>query len=239
MLKKSAPLPEHFGVFALSGDNLKELNKKELKDFNKEKDSVINQDSMPNLSAKPEMIVFSDSGIPLDKLKLVNLDAIKEDGNYQYIDYQIAPIEGKSDMKKLRVDAGLANGKYAIDDGSHKFWAFQVSNSEINENSAIQTAKLDMKPKPVSVTKPVETFVAPPPPKDSKSAFCNNRNVMLRSSPSLTASVVGRLQRGQTVYVTDTSSNYDWWNGINSNWAYVQLPNGKRGWVFHNFVTYR
>ncbi len=54
-------------------------------------------------------------------------------GTLKQINYQVVPIEGKPEMKRLRVPDGLANGKYAfalfdgfLDEGKHKFWAFQV-----------------------------------------------------------------------------------------------------------------
>ncbi len=245
-IKKNTPLPDHFGMFARKDDSLKELAKKELKDFIKEKDGLLNQESNPILNSKPEIIVFSDSGIPVDKLKLVSLDSIKDDGTYQFTDFQVSPVEGKSDMKELRVSQKLANGKYAfavfdgfLNDGNHKFWSFQVAGSEGAENTALQSASLGLKPTPtpVPVSVPVITVVAPPA--NASPAFCNNRNVLMRSSPSLSANPIGKLQKGQTVYVINTSSNYDYWQGIYSNWAYVQLPNGKKGWMFNTFVTYR
>jgi Bacterial SH3 domain len=244
MIKKNTPLPDHFGIFARKDDLLRELPKKELKDFIKEKDGLLNQESNPILNSKPEIVVFSDYGIPVDKLKLVSLDSIKDDGTYQFTDFQVSPVESKSDMKELRVSQKLANGKYAfavfdgfINEGSHKFWSFQVSNSESSENTSLQSASLGLKPTPTPPPRPVVTIAAPP--EDARLAFCNNLNVLMRSSPSLSANPIGKLQRGQTVYVINTSSNYDNWQGIYSNWAYVQLPNGKKGWMFNTFVTYR
>ena len=75
LVKKNAPMPDHFGIFARKVDSLKELPKKELKDFTKEKDGLLNQESNPILNSKPEIVVFSDSTIPIDKLKLVVLDS--------------------------------------------------------------------------------------------------------------------------------------------------------------------
>ncbi len=243
-VKKNVPLPDHFGVFARKDDSLKELPKKELKDFIKEKAGLLNQESNPILNSKPEIVVFSDSGIPVDKLKLVNLDLIKDDGTYQFTEFQVSPVEGKPDMKELRVSQKLANGKYAfavfdgfINDGNHKFWSFQVSNSESSENTGLQSASLGLKPTPTPTPVPVITVIAPP--ENARIAVCNNRNVLMRSSPSLYANPIGKLQKGQTVYVINTSSNYEYWQGIYSNWAYIQLANGKKGWMFNTFVTYR
>jgi Bacterial SH3 domain len=244
IVKKNTLFPDHFGVFARKDDSLRELPKKELKDFIKEKASLLEQESNPILNSKPEIIVFSDSGIPVDKLKLVSLDSIKDDGTYQFTDFQVSPVEGKSDIKELRVSQRLANGKYAftifdgfINEGNHKFWSFQVSNSDSSENTALQSASLGLKPTPTPTSVPVITVIAPP--ENARIAFCNNRNVLIRSSPSLAANPIGKLQKGQTLYVINTSSNYDNWQGIYSNWAYVQLPNGKKGWMFNTFVSYR
>jgi Bacterial SH3 domain len=244
LIKKDTPLPDHFGIFARKDDSLKELSKKELKDFTKEKAGLLNQEPNPILNSKPEIVVFSDSGIPVDKLKLVSLDSIKDDGTYQFTDFQVSPVEGKSDMKELRVSQILANGKYAfavfdgfLNEGNHKFWSFQVTDSEGAENASLQSASLGLKPIPTPTPVPVVTVVAPPD--NASPAFCNNRNVLMRSSPSLSANPIGKLQKGQTLYVINTSSNYDYWQGIYSNWAYVQLPNGKKGWMFNTFVTVR
>jgi hypothetical protein len=241
LLKKNKPLPSHFGIFARQNDALKELPKKEIKDFIKEKDGLLNQDGNPALTAKPEIIVFSDAGIPVDKLKLVNLDSVKNDGSYQFADFQISPVEGKPEMKELRPANNLANGNYAfvifegfLNEGNHQFWTFQITDSETAETASLQSANLGLKPTPT----PTPRIEIPPPP-GSRVGICNNRNVMLRSSASLYGSPVGKLNSGQTVYVLEISSNYDYWNGIYSNWAFVQLPTGKRGWMFHHFVTYR
>jgi Bacterial SH3 domain len=238
-INKKPLLPNHLGFFVRKDGGLEELRKIESKDFLSEKSDLFNQDSIADVSAKPAIIVYSDTIIPVDKLKLVALDSIKDDGSFQFIDYQLSPVEGQTEMKELRVPENLADGKYAyvvfdgyLNDGNHKFWVFQVSDNQSKETASFQNASVELKP----VSTPQSTVS---PAAEASSGFCNNRNVLLRSSPSLLANPIGKIQSGQRVNVVQTSSNYDYWHGIRSNWAYIKTPDGRSGWMFHHFVTYQ
>ena len=217
---------------------------------------------MPVSEEKPNFVLYSDGkDIPLGDLKLVQLDSIKDDGTVKQINFQATPVEGKSEIKKLRVPDGLANGKYAfalfegyLDEGKHKFWAFEVKNAPKNDNGDIaKELALSMKPKltaPDSNTNSNSTNTTivkapPPPPKPepvapagSRVAYCNSSNVVLRGAPSLEARKVSALRRGQKIYVINYSDNFDYWNGMEGNWAYVQTETGSRGWVFTPLINY-
>ncbi|MCA1557528.1 MAG: SH3 domain-containing protein, partial [Acidobacteria bacterium] len=63
-------------------------------------------------------------------------------------------------------------------------------------------------------------------------------NVVLRATPSLNGERIGKLSKGQRLWVIELSSNYDTWRGVTANWAYVQPENSAvRGWVFTYFVS--
>lgn len=95
------------------------------------------------------------------------------------------------------------------------------ANTEVKKNSPTPT------PKP-KVSAPVGSTVA----------YCNSNNVVVRSSPSLNASKVNSLKKGEKVFVIEESDNYDEWKGTEANWAYIQKENGERGWVFTPFISY-
>lgn len=155
---------------------------------------------------------------------------------------------------------GLANGKYAfalldgfLDQGKHKFWAFQVKNSAKADNGDLARAlTLSLKPKvetPANINianantaTVVKAAPTPKPepmvPAGARVAYCRSSNVIMRGAPSLTAKKINGLRRGQKIYVINYSDNYDYWNGMEGNWAYVQTESGGRGWVFSPLITY-
>lgn len=256
-------LPDHLGMFVQNKEknNLAELSKYDSANAVQAKEELLKNETLPAVEDKPNFILYSDGkDIPLGDLKLVQLDSIKDDGTVKQINFQAAPIEGKSEIKKLRVPDGLANGKYAfalfvgfLDEGKHKFWAFEVKNAQKNDNGDLAKAfSLSMKPKqtaPASNSNSDSTNTtivkAPPTPKPepiapagSRVAYCNSSNVVMRGSPSLTAKKVSALRRGQKIYVINYSDNYDYWNGMEGNWAYVQTESGSRGWVFTPLIGY-
>jgi hypothetical protein len=256
--------PEHLGLFLMNkeANNLTELSKQDAKNGVQTKDDLLKNELLPATDDKPNIILYSDGkDIPLVDLKLVQLDTIKDDGTLKQIYFQAVPVEGKPEMKRLRVPEGLANGKYAfalfdgfLDEGKHKFWAFQVKNAPKSDNGELAKAMtLSMKPKtaPASETNTTPantttTVVKTPPvskpepvaPAGAQIAYCGSSNVVVRSSPSLTARKISSLRRGQKVYVLNYSSNYDYWNGMEGNWAYVQTESGGRGWVFSPLLSY-
>ncbi len=256
-------LPDHLGLFLMNkeANNLSELPKQDSTNAVQTKDDLLKNESLPTTDDKPNVILYSDGkDIPIGDLKLVQLDTIKDDGSLKQINFQAVPVEGKTEMKRLRIPDGLANGKYAfalfdgfLDEGKHKFWAFQVKNAAKTDNGELAKAlTLSMKPKTVSPSNTntsnanTTTFVkvAPTPkpepiaPAGSRVAYCASTNVIMRGAPSLTARKVNGLRRGQKVYVINYSDNYDSWNGMEGNWAYVQTESGGRGWVFSPLISY-
>ena len=98
--------------------------------------------------------------------------------------------------------------------------------------SPTPTPKTEKTPEP-------EKKVEPPP--NSTVAYANTANVVLRSGPSQSSSKVGTIAKGQKLFIIKYSDNWEWFvtrdgREIESNYAYVQTENGKRGWVFAAFI---
>ena len=249
-------LPDHLGMFLQNKDktNLTEIGKQDYGNAVQAKTDLLKNDALPVAEDKPNLFLYADAKeIPLGDLKLVQLDSIKEDGTAKQINYQAAPVEGKPDIKRLRVPDGLANGKYAfalfdgfLDEGKHKFWAFQVKDAQKSDNGDLAKAfSLSLKPKTTAApsntnsatTEKVEK-VAPTPkpapvaPSGAQVAYCKSNNIVMRSSPGLNAKKINALKRGQKIYIINYSDNTDYWNGMEGSWAYIQTESGGRGWVF-------
>ena len=258
-------LPDHLGLFLVNKEtnNFAELSKQDSMNAVTTKDDLLKNDALPATDDKPNVILYSDGkDIPIGDLKLVQLDTIKDDGTLKHLNFQAAPVEGKSEMKRLRVPDGLANGKYAfalfdgfLDEGKHKFWAFQVKNATKTDNGDLGKAlTLSMKPKTASPTPNTNSAIstnattvvkaaptpkpAPVAPAGSQVAYCASSNVIMRGSPSLSGRKINNLRRGQKIYIINYSDNYDSWNGMEGNWAYVQTESGGRGWVFAPLISY-
>lgn len=250
-------LPDHLGMFIQNKDknNLTEIGKQDYNNVVQAKDDLLKNESLPVAEDKPNLLLFYDSKeVPLGDLKLVQIDSIKDDGSLKQINYQAAPVDNKPEIKRLRVPDGLATGKYAfalfdgfLDEGKHKFWAFQVKNAPKLDNGDLAKAMtLSLKPKTTvlqqnsnstAIDKPAPTpKPAPSAPSGAQVAYCKSNNIVLRSSPSLTARKVSALKRGQKIYIINYSENYDYWNGMEGNWAYIQTENGSRGWVFSPLI---
>ncbi|MGI8788643.1 MAG: SH3 domain-containing protein [Pyrinomonadaceae bacterium] len=263
LLNKPSPsnaeiLPDHLGMFVQNKDknNLIEISKQDSTNALQTKDDLLKNDSLPATDDKPNLILYADGkDVPVSDLKLVQIDSIKNDGTLKQINFQASPVDGKPEMKHLRVPDGLANGVYAfalldgfLDEGKHKFWAFQVKNaaksdngdlakavtlsikskqSDTATNSNIGAANSNVAVKPVAAPKP-ETVA----PAGAQVAYCNSNSVVVRNAPSLTARKISALRRGQKIYIINYSNNTNYWNGMEGNWAYIQTENGGRGWVF-------
>lgn len=260
-------LPDHLGMFVQSGDKktVSEIGKQDYANALLAKDDLMKTDALPVAENKPNLILYSDGkDLPLADLKLVQIDTIKDDGSLKQINFQASPVEGKPEMKRLRIPDGLANGKYAfalfdgfLDEGKHKFWAFEVKNAEKSDNgdlAKVITVLPKPKPSPTPIPNPpppnnsnkkdtdfIETTPSKPKVTPSSSggyAFCRTNNVVLRSAPSLTAAKVDGLYRGQRLSVLNESDNYSTWRGLTGNWVYVETDNGQRGWVFSPLLRY-
>ena len=256
-------LPDHLGMFVQNAEktSVEELRKQDFTNALEGKDKILKDESMPAAESRPNVILYSDGkDIPFNDLRLIQLDSVKTDGTLKQLDFRVTPVEGKPEMKRLWVGENLAKGKYAFaildgsfDDGKHKFWVFQVKNSDRTDNANLAkevsvTLKNKSNSSPSSnsntsantditkVTPTPKPTVAPPV--GSRTAYAATNNVVVRSSPSLTGSKVSGLRRGQKVYVVGASNNYDYWNGLEGNWLNIQTESGQRGWVFSPLVNY-
>ncbi len=260
----SEVLPDHLGFFLRDADNKKliEIKQKDAVNALDEREKLLNDNALTPYTENSTFILYLDAkDVPLIDLKLIRLDSLKDDGNVAQLDFQAVPVEGKPLMKSLRLPNGIADGKYAFalfngfaNDGNHKFWAFQVKDSGKSNNDDIaRNAVISMKDakksddsassKPAddseNSAEPVkkkESKVAPP--SGSSVAYCNGNDVLLRAQPSLTGKKIGKLSKGQRIYIMYYSENYDVWRGTTANWAYIQTESGGRGWVFTPFVYF-
>lgn len=250
-------LPDHFGMFVKNPDksNLTEIGKQDFSNAVQARDDLLKNDALPVAEDKPNLFLYADTKeVPLGDLKLILIDSIKDDGSLKQLNFQAAPVDGKPEIKRLRVPEGLANGKYAfalfdgfLDEGKHKFWAFQVKNAQKSDNGELAKAfTLSMKPKtnalPANANTATNSNPAPTPkpapsaPAGAQVAYCKSNNIVMRNSPNLNAKKINALKRGQKIYIIEYSDNYDYWNGMEGNWAYVQTENGSRGWVFSPLI---
>jgi hypothetical protein len=253
-------LPEHLGMFVQSRekDKVSEVKKQDFTNAFEGAEKLLKDDTLVAAEEKPNLILYSDGkDVPLNDLRLIRLDTIKSDGNLKQLDFQAAPIENKPEMKRIRIPDGLANGKYAfavldgyLDEGKHKFWAFEVKNaSKSNSDSDLKSTTVSIKPKQQNtatnsanpaVPQMPKTIVPPPP--GATVAHLALGNVVLRSGPSQTSAAIGKLSGGQTVYIIGYSDTYETFTSqktgqtYNSNYAQVQTESGRRGWIFRAFL---
>jgi hypothetical protein len=159
-------------------------------------------------------------------------------------------------MKQIKIPDGLPSGKYALalmkdylNEGNHKFWPFQVKEGAPAPSSSPQVAMMQVKSNPSTVPGSPSTPTATPrpsapppstPPTTSGTlAYCNDDNVVLRGTPSLTGPKVNKLMRGQKLWAIGRSSNKSSWGGVTSDWTHVQLyDRSQTGWVFSPFISY-
>lgn len=256
---KSETLPTHLGMFVQSSDKDKvdEIKKKDFANALVAKDELLNDDALPGAEGNPNLLLYSDSKeISLNDLRLIQLDTIKPDGSMKQLDFQAAPVDGKPDIKRIRIPDGLANGKYAfaildgdLDDGKHKFWAFQIKNSEkSNNDSTLESFNVSLKPKdkPTTTTSTnnqvVQKAIVPQPAGTSVHRL-NIGNVVLRSGPSQSYPPNGNnLPAGHRVYVFGYSSESETFINkrgkvYNSNYAEVLTESGRRGWIYAAFIN--
>lgn len=242
-------LPDHLGMFVQSPDKSRvdELKKIDMGNAVEGKDNLLKDEGLPVLDPNPTLILYSDGKeVPISDLRLIQLDTIKGDGTFSQIDFQASPVESKPEMKRIKVPAGLANGKYAfalidgfLNEGKHKFWAFQVRNTAkpSNDGSSLHAASVAVKPTPTptpAVKSPTPTPAAPPP--GATVAYTSTGNLVLRTGPSQDAAKLRNLKHGEKVYILRYSENTEVFDGIESKFAYVQTENGQTGWVFAAFL---
>lgn len=255
-------LPAHFGLFFQNQEKnaVSEIKKQDFTSVTAAKDEIMKNESLPSLPAKPNFVLYAENkDIPHDELKLIQFDSIKEDGSLKQLDIQVAPVEGKPEMKRIRTPENIANGKYAFalfngffDEGKHKFWAFSVKNSEKSDNGELaKNITLNLKPKDEKQQSPPaqtdnqkkELSEAPPPqtasvppPAGARIGFLTQGNVVMRAAPTQYSAKIGGFKSGQKVYIINYSGNYESFKHLYSNYAYVQTESGKRGWVYAAFL---
>lgn len=180
-------LPSHLGMFVQSDakDKVDEIKRQDFTNAIEARTAITKDGSLPYLVAQPSLILYADSkDIPVNDVRLVQLDTLKDDGTMKTLDFQVAPIDGKNDMKRIRIPTQLATGKYAFtffdgyfNEGKHKFWPFQVKDSAKTDNGdALKAWSVGPKPKtpaaaappsqapPTTSTTGSSTAVPPPMP---------------------------------------------------------------------------
>lgn len=249
--KKSSSLPDHFGIYYSKQNGLTELRLREFKSALKGRDELQEDSSLPTVEANPTLLFYYENQmVQSSELKLIKIDSIKDDGKIEYWDYQISPLEGKPEIKQIKIKDGLPKGKFALallkdylDEGTHKFWAFEIKEGA-ETSLPPQIIALDLKPAPVSTPTPTPTpdipkpTPTPPPfPDNAQMGVCNDSNVIIRAAPTQNSAKIGRLDKGNKVAILQYSSNQETWRGITSNFVYIQKRDGKRGWVFGAFIS--
>lgn len=251
---ESEKLPDHLGMFVQSDakDRVDEIRRQDFANATEARNNLM-KGELSTVTSRPNLILYADSrDVPINDMRLVQLDTIKDDGSMKTLDFQVAPVDGKPEMKRIRVPVDMASGRYAFalfdgyfNEGKHKFWPFQVrDSSKSNNDDLLKATSVSLKPKATSSPAATKT-VAPPPanvattvpaPADGTAAIVKTR-IKLRSGPTQFANnQIGSLRPGQRVYILDYSTNVETFNGITARYAYVQTESGKRGWAFAAFL---
>ncbi len=239
LLKKTEILPQTVGMFVQSKDKDKvdEIKKQDFTNAVDGKDKLLKDEGLTKVENNQNLILFTDEKeFKTSDLRLVQLDTIKPDGNLKQIDFQTESNADKAEIKRVKLPENLANGKYAfavlegfLDDGKHKFWAFQVTNSDkANNDSILKTSTVSLKSKDKKKgDKTPET-----PPTVESYVYPKSNGTILRSEPSLTASKVDTLSSSDRLFVIKISDNTTVWRKITGYWANVKTDDGTTGWVF-------
>ena len=240
LIAKTEVLPEQVGMFVQSKekDKIDEIKKQDFANALEGKDKLLKDESLTKVEGSPNLVLYADEkDFKTSDLHLIQLDTIKPDGSLKQIDFQTAPLENKAEIKRIQLPEGLANGKYAfailegfLDDGKHKLWAFQVTNSEkTNNDSILKAANISLKSKDnkKKTDKTPET-----PPTVESYVYPKSSSVILRSEPSLTANKIDTLSSSERLYVIKISDNTTTWRNITGYWANVKTDDGTTGWVF-------
>ncbi|MBK6725433.1 MAG: hypothetical protein IPG58_19875 [Acidobacteria bacterium] len=199
-------LPSHLGMFVQSDskDKVDEIRRQDFTNAIEARAALTKDGSLPYLIAQPNLILYADGkDTPVNDVRLVQLDTLKDDGTMKTLDFQVAPIDGKNDMKRIRIPTQLATGKYAFiffdgyfNEGKHKFWPFQVKDSAKTDNGdALKAWSVGPKPKtlaaapapqaPSNPTSSVATAMPPMPPGPPRTGLrsVNGNGVRVRTGP--------------------------------------------------------
>jgi hypothetical protein len=232
-------------------DRIDEIRRQDFANAAEGRNNLMKGD-LSTVTSRPNLILYADSrDIPVNDMRLVQLDTIKDDGSMQTLDFQVAPVDGKPEMKRIRVPEQIASGRYAFalfdgyfNEGKHKFWPFQVrDSSKASNDDLLKAASVSLRPKaapPPATTKiagPPANVAASVPPPDGGTAATVKTRIKLRSGPTQFANnQIGILGPGQRVYILDYSTNVETFHGITSRYAYVQTDRGLRGWAFAAYL---
>jgi len=242
-------LPDHLGFFVRSapGQTPVEVRRVDSANSIEARDAILADPEIQKLAAQPEFILYADPAeTPLSDVKLVRIDAIADDGKVKRADYQAAIVDDKPAMKRIMLPQPLPSGKYAFalfsgyfNEGRHKFWPFEIPAGDEQGLKFEQELALDVKPTQAPAKPDVTKPESVPIPAGATIAYCKNRDVWLRRSPALEdKGKIALLRLRQKVYVMRYSENTSVWNGITSNWAFVQTEAGKQGWVFNALLDH-
>ncbi len=239
LLVKKEILPQTVGMFVQTKDKDKidEIKKQDFTNAVDAKDKLLKDEGLTKVENNQTLLLFTDEKeFKTSELRLIQLDTIKPDGNLKQIDFQTESVADKAEIKRVKLPENLANGKYAfavldgfLDEGKHKFWAFQVTNSDKANNDAI------LKPStvaPKSKDKKKSDKTPETPPTVESYVYPKSNGTILRSEPSLTASKVDTLTSSDRLYVIKISDNTTVWRKITGYWANVKTDDGTTGWVF-------
>lgn len=241
-------LPEHIGLFVKRADGeFAEVRRQDVANLLDARDAIVKDAALAQTGAQPEIILYADAAdIPVSDLKFVRIQSITNDGKLNFLEFQAAIVDSKPAMKRIRFSGPLADGKYAFalvsgfaDEGKHRLWPFEVKAGSQNGAAFTQELVLNLKPTPTPTPAPSKTPVSNEPPTGATVAYLTRTDVWLRRTAALQdKGKLTLLKPRQKVYVIRYSSNSDTWEGITSNWAFVQTENGKQGWVFNAFLDH-
>jgi uncharacterized protein YgiM (DUF1202 family) len=165
--------------------------------------------------------------------------------NKQYEKLQNLNAEiAEKETREKELDQRLLEKQLKLDATEKTFATFQdevKDKDPVAANDAI-TKTIESNPLANQVLLDVTSKSAAPgtvpPPKGARVAFCPEDDVRIRDRDDLNSNVVGKLQKGQTIYVTDFSQNTAEWKGRRARWAKIQTEKGLQGWVLGAFVSY-
>lgn len=168
--------------------------------------------------------------------------------SFYYLSNKIAEVKRLDDeiVKKKAIesdlDTRLAEKQKKLDETEKTFADYQdvVKDSSPQLAIAAITGSIEKNPGANQVilnvtSKNASNAQAPPP--GASVGFCITDNVTVRSTPDLKGEEIGRLDRGNTFYVTEYSANTSEWKGKRGPWAHIQTEKGDQGWVFAPFVA--
>lgn len=165
--------------------------------------------------------------------------------NKQYEKLQNLNTEiAEKETREKELDQRLLEKQQKLDATEKTFATFQDEVKDKDPEAANDAITKTIESNPLAnqvlldVTSKAAAPGTVPPPKGARVAFCPEDDVRIRDRDDLNSNVVGKLQKGQTIYVTDFSQNTAEWKGRRARWAKIQTEKGLQGWVLGAFVSY-